>query len=47
MTDDEFLFFWIDSIVGNIQYGRRTELCDSLKDKNFDDQFKTLEQMAR
>jgi len=34
LTDDEFLFYWIDSIVGQIQYGKRTQLCDSLKGKN-------------
>ena len=31
MKDDEFLFFWIDSIVDKIQYGARTKLCGDLK----------------
>ena len=40
MNDDEFLFFWIDSIVGLIQYGQRTTLCNSLKGKNAEQQFR-------
>ncbi len=40
LTDNEFLFFWIDSIVEKIQYGSRTQLCDSLKGKSADDQLK-------
>lgn len=38
LKDDEFLFFWVDSIVGKIQYGERTQLCESLKGKNADEQ---------
>lgn len=36
LKDDEFLFFWIDSIIDKVQYGQRTQLCDSLKGKTFD-----------
>jgi hypothetical protein len=39
LKDDEFLFFWIDSIVDKIQYGQRTKLCNDLKSKSQDDQF--------
>lgn len=42
LTDNEFLFFWIDSIVDKIQYGSRTQLCDSLKGKSADDQMKVF-----
>lgn len=38
LTDDEFLFFWVDSIVGLIQYGQRTNLCNNLKGKNAEQQ---------
>lgn len=34
LTDDQFLFFWIDSIAGLIQYGKRTKLCADLKGKS-------------
>lgn len=47
LTDDEFLFFWVDSIVGEIQYGRRSKLCDSLKDKTEDQQFAMFVQLAK
>jgi hypothetical protein len=46
LTDNEFLFFWIDSIVGMIQYGSRTQLCDSLKGKSADDQLKAFIKIA-
>lgn len=36
LTDEEFLFYWIDSIVGQIQYGQRTTLCNNLKNKTSD-----------
>lgn len=39
LKDNEFLFYWADSIVGEIQYGKRTALCNSLKGKSADDQF--------
>jgi hypothetical protein len=32
------LFFWVDSIVGLIQYGQRTTLCNNLKGKTADQQ---------
>lgn len=37
----------MDSIVGEIQYGSRTTLCDSLKGKNADDQFKILSSVVK
>ena len=40
LTDEEFLFFWSDSIVEKIQYGSRTQLCDSVKGKSSDDLLK-------
>jgi hypothetical protein len=39
LKDTEFLFYWSDSIVGEIQYGSRSKLCASLKGKSADDQF--------
>lgn len=39
LNDEEFLFYWIDSIVGQIQYGQRTTLCNNLKNKTADEQF--------
>ena len=36
LSDAEFLFFWADAIVEKIQYGSRTQLCDSVKGKNMD-----------
>jgi hypothetical protein len=47
LTDNEFLFFWIDSIVEKIQYGSRTTLCDSLKGKSADDQLKIFIELAK
>ncbi len=47
LTDNQFLFFWIDSIVGEIQYGSRTKLCNSLKGKSADDQFKVFVDIAK
>jgi pimeloyl-ACP methyl ester carboxylesterase len=47
LKDDEFLFFWIDSIVGEIQYGKRTKLCDDLKSKSQDDQFTYFVNLAK
>ena len=40
LNDVEFLFFWSDAIVEKIQYGSRTQLCDSVKDKSADDLMK-------
>jgi hypothetical protein len=36
LSDVEFLFFWSDAIVEKIQYGSRTQLCDSVKGKSAD-----------
>lgn len=36
LSDVEFLFFWADSIIDKIQYGSRTQLCDSVKGKTAD-----------
>ena len=47
LTNDEFLFYWIDSVVGLIQYGERTNLCESLKGKSADDQFNLLVDNAK
>lgn len=47
LTDNEFLFFWIDSIVDKIQYGSRTKLCDSLKGKSADDQLKVFIEIVK
>ena len=40
LSDVEFLFFWSDAIVEKIQYGSRTQLCDSVKGKSSDDLLK-------
>lgn len=47
LNNDEFLFFWVDSIVGEVQYGSRTKLCDKLKGKSADDQFAALVTLAK
>lgn len=31
LTNDEFLFYWADTLVLTIQYGGRTSICDKLK----------------
>ena len=36
LKDDEFMFFWINSITDKIQYGQRTKLCQDLKFKSQD-----------
>lgn len=36
LSDVEFLFFWSDSIIDKIQYGSRTQLCDSVQGKTSD-----------
>lgn len=33
LNNNEFLFFWNDAIVMQVQYGSRTSMCNSLKDK--------------
>lgn len=47
MKDDEFLFFWIDSIVGQVQYGQRSKMCNALKLKSLDDQFAYFVDLAK
>lgn len=47
LKDDEFLFYWIDSIVDKIQYGSRTKLCNDLKGKSADDHFNYFIQLAK
>jgi hypothetical protein len=47
LKDNEFLFFWIDSIVDKIQYGKRTQLCNDLKLKSLDEQFAYFVQLAK
>lgn len=42
LSDEEFLFFWVDSIVGLVQYGKRTNLCNDLKGKSEEQQFDYL-----
>jgi hypothetical protein len=42
LKNDEFLFFWTDSIVMKIQYGQRTTFCAKLKTLSPDDQFNYL-----
>ena len=41
------MFFWIDSIVGLVQYGQRTKLCNDLKGKNQTDQFNYFISLAK
>ena len=40
------MFFWIDSFVGQIQYGSRTTFCNDLKGKTENDQFDYLVKVA-
>jgi hypothetical protein len=47
LKDDEFLFFWIDSIVGQIQYGKRSNMCNVLKLKSLVDQFAYFVDLAK
>jgi hypothetical protein len=39
LSAQEFLFYWSDVTVEFIQYGQRQYLCDTLKSKNFTQQF--------
>lgn len=41
------MFFWVDTIVGVIQYGGRTKLCSDLKGKSEKDQFAYLINLAK
>jgi hypothetical protein len=41
------MFYWIDSIVGQIQYGKRTQLCDSIKNKTAEQQHAFFIQNAK
>lgn len=43
LSTEEFLLYWSDVIVFQVQYGKRTDLCDKLKNLTiFDDQFKVI-----
>ena len=42
LSNEEFLLYWSDVIVFQVQYGKRTDLCDKLKNQTFDDQFKII-----
>jgi hypothetical protein len=36
------MLYWSDVIVFQVQYGKRTDLCDKIKNKTLDDQFKII-----
>lgn len=36
LSSREFLFYWSDVIVSEIQYGNRVNLCNSLKNKTLE-----------
>ena len=42
----EFLFYWSDVIVFQIQYGNRVAFCESLKSKTLEEQFTLVKDMA-
>jgi len=42
LTTEEFLLYWSDVIVFQVQYGSRTILCDKLKNKTLEDQFRII-----
>ena len=46
LKDDEFMFFWADFLVLQVQYGSRTEVCNNLKNKTVDQQFDYLFELA-
>lgn len=46
LSPREFLFYWSDVTVELIQYGKRTQLCDSLKGKTTDQQFNYVKALA-
>ena len=47
LSDVEFLFFWSDAIVEKIQYGSRTQLCDTVKGKSADDLLKIFIEIVK
>lgn len=47
LSDAEFLFFWSDGIVEKIQYGSRTQLCDTVKGKSADQLLKYFIQIVQ
>lgn len=42
LSNEEFLLYWSDVIVFQVQYGKRTDLCNKLKNNTLDDQFKII-----
>jgi hypothetical protein len=46
LTAREFLFYWSDVIVFQIQYGNRVNFCKSLLGKTIDEQVKTVEALV-
>ena len=42
----EFLFYWSDVMVFQIQYGNRVAFCESLKGKTLEEQFTLVKDMA-
>ena len=46
MSVREFLFYWSDVIVFQIQYGNRVAFCESLKGKTLEEQFTLVKDMA-
>lgn len=46
LTAREFLFYFSDMIVMQIQYGKRVEFCNSLKGKTLEEQYKVVKEIA-
>lgn len=46
LSTEEFLFYWSDAIVFQIQYGNRVNFCESLKDKTVDQQFNIIKDIV-
>lgn len=46
LTAREFLFYWSDVIVFQVQYGARVNFCNSLKGKTINEQFDIIKALA-
>jgi hypothetical protein len=46
LTSREFLFYWADVIVFEIQYGRRVDFCNSLENKTLEETFNIIKEKA-
>lgn len=47
LTSREFLFYWSDSLVFQIQYGSRVNFCNALKGKTLQEQYAYAKQLVK